>query len=76
MRSPNGQTISYTDTDWPPQEVPTPLRSLSYGKVLEILQGVSEVMYRGERFYEASFLVREDSLGDIAIGRLLRNRPQ
>jgi len=44
--------------------------------VAEIVRGVSEFMYWGDRLYETTFLVREESLGDIAFGRLLKNPPR
>ena len=46
------------------------MRHLTYGKVLDVLHGVWQFMYLGERFYEVTFVVKDEEFGLIGVGRI------
>lgn len=51
-------------------------KRLTYGMVDNVLKGIWERLYRGERFQCADFYVTDDALGDVGFGRLLRESPE
>lgn len=43
---------------------------LTYGIVMNVLQGMWLYLYRGDRFHTAVFEVRDDQFGTVGIGKI------
>ena len=50
-------------------------KHLTYGMVDNVLKGIWEFMYRGERFVEANFEVFDEQLGVVGSGLIERGFP-
>ena len=55
---------------WPP-ELP---KRLTYGMVQNAFKGVFELLYQQRRYAAADFLIVDDRLGAVGVGRIARER--
>lgn len=62
---------------WPPVKPPRFIIEyhLTYGIVENVLQGLWEFLYRGDRFVEAAFEVIDDQWGLVGLGKVTTKRP-
>ncbi len=54
---------------------PVGYHHLTYGIVMDVLQGLWLYLYRAGRFQTAVFEVRDDQLGTVGIGKITPGRP-
>ena len=54
---------------------PVDAHHLTYGVVMNVLQGLWLYLYRADRFHQAVFEVRDDQFGTVGIGKITPKRP-
>ncbi len=71
MSDPHAPGCFVAVSHWPPERT----KRLTYNMVGDVLRGLWEFLYGGERFVCADFYVLEDGVGEVGFGRLLGGSP-